>query len=147
MHMFSRKSRIALLLSLLLTGTAIFGPQAYADEKTPDLSGVADASQMTTVEDVTEEGMVPVPAESLTDGDYPVEVESSSSMFRIEKAVLHVQDGSMEAALTMSGKSYLYVYPGSAEEAAAVEEGSLIPFTEDKEGMHCFTIPVEARSA
>ena len=144
MHMFSRKSRIALLLSLLLTGTAIFGPQAYADEKTPDLSGVADASQMTTVEDVTEEGMVPVPAESLTDGDYPVEVESSSSMFRIEKAVLHVQDGSMEATLTMSGKSYLYVYPGSAEEAAAAEEGSLIPFTEDKEGMHCFTIPVEA---
>ena len=84
-----------MLLSLLLTSMAILGPQAYADEKTPDLSGVADASQMTTVEDVTEEGMVPVPAESLTDGDYPVEVESSSSMFRIEKAVLHVQDGSM----------------------------------------------------
>ena len=147
MRRFSRKSRIALLLSLLLTGMAILGPQAYAEEKTPDLSGVADASQMTTVEDVSEEGMLPVPAKSLTDGDYPVEVESSSSMFRIEKAVLHVQDGSMKATLTMSGKSYLYVYPGSAEEAAAAEEGSHIPFTEDKEGMHCFTIPVEALDA
>ena len=147
MFPFSSKKRIALLLSLLLTGTAIFGPQAYAEEKTPDLSGVADASQMTAVEDVAEDGMVPVPAECLLDGDYPVEAESSSSMCRIEKAVLHVQDGRMEATLTMGGKGYLYVFPGSAEEAAGADEGSLIPFREDAEGKHCFTVPVEALDA
>ena len=64
--------------------------------------GVADASQMTAVEDVVEAGMVPVYPESLLDGDYPVEVKSSSSMFRITGALLHVRDGKMSAALLMS---------------------------------------------
>lgn len=147
MRTFSRKNGIALLLCLVLTGTAVFGTQAYAEDQPPALSGVADASQMTAVEDVTEAGMVPISAESLQFGDYPVEVESSSSMFRIEQAVLHVLDGRMVADLTMGGKGYLYVYPGTAEEAAAAEESSLIPFREDAEGKHCFTIPVEALDA
>ena len=147
MRAFRKIFVLALLVCFLLTGMATLAPKSYAAAETPDLSGVADASQMTTVEDVTEEGMVPVPAENLLDGDYPVEVDCSSSMFRIEQAVLHVRDGRMEATLTMSGKSYLYVYPGTAEEAAAAEESSLIPFREDKDGKHCFIIPVEALDA
>ena len=105
---------------------------------------VADASQMTTVEDVTEEGMIPVEAEALREGDYPVEVKSSSSMFSIESAVLHVRDGGMEVTLTMGGKGYLYVFPGTAPEAASGEESSYIPYTEDADGAHTFTIPVKA---
>lgn len=142
MSFFRRKKRIALLLCLLLTGTAILAPQACADTEAPSLSGIADSSQMTAVVELGEEGMIPVSAESLLDGDYPVEVESSSSMFRIEEAVLHVHDGRMEATMTMGGKGYLYVFPGSAEEAASAEEEALIPFVEDENGTHCFTIPV-----
>ena len=115
-----------------------------AETEAPALSGVADASQMTTVEEVAEEGMTPVYAESLLDGDYPVEVKSSSSMFRIEKAMLHVEGGAMRVTLTMGGKSYLYVYPGAATEAAAAGESALVPFVEDAEGAYTFTVPVEA---
>ena len=112
-----------------------------------DRPAVADASQMTAVEEVVEEGMTPVTAESLLEGEYPAAVKCSSSMFRIESAVLRVRDGAMEAELTMSGKSYLYVYPGTALEAAAGDAGARIPYTENAEGAHCFTIPVEALDA
>ena len=108
---------------------------------------VADASQMTTVEEVVEEGMVPVTAESLVDGEYEIAVNSSSSMFRIEKAVLTVEDGRMGATLTMSGKSYLYVFPGTALSASAADKSRLISYQEDSEGAYTFTIPVEALDA
>ena len=121
---------------------------APAAAETPKPSpAVADASQMTTVEEVVEEGMTPVYPASLRDGDWPVEVKSSSSMFRIESAVLHVQSGAMTAKLTMSGKSYLYVYPGTPLEADAAGESGRIPFAEDENGAHTFTVPVEALDA
>ena len=106
-----RLTGLALAL-LLLAGCG--AQQKETPSATGDTSNVADASEMTTVEDVVEEGMVPVSGAELNDGTYSVVVDSSSSMFRIEKAVLHVKDGSMTATLTMSGKSYLYVFPGTA---------------------------------
>ena len=116
--------------------------------ETPSPSpAVADASQMTTVEEVVEPGMTPVYADSLTDGDYPVQVKSSSSMFRIESAVLHVRDGKLSATLTLGSKSYLALYPGSALEAATADESGRIPYTEDANGAYAFTIPVEALDA
>ena len=147
------KKLTALLLCLLmLTGMAGCTQQASAPAETasPEVQtaapspAVADASQMTAVEDVEEEGMVPVYVSDLLEGDYPVQVESSSSMFRVESAVLHVRNGSMEVTLTMGGTSYLYVYPGSAMDAATGEESGYIPFAEDAEGNHSFTLPVEA---
>ena len=125
-------------------------PAAEAAEPAPSPSpspAVADASQMTTVEEVVEEGMTPVYAGSLTDGDYPVAVKSSSSMFRIERAVLHVRDGKLSATLTLGSKSYLALYPGSALEAATADESGRIPYTEDANGAYAFTIPVEALDA
>ena len=131
------KKSLALLLALF----ALSSMGAAASAGTSD---VADAAQMTTVEQVGDEDMIPVYPESLRDGEYPVTVESSSSMFRIESAVLTVKDGTMSAVLTMSGKSYLYVYPGAAEEAAGAAEDAFVPFVENAEGAHTFTIPVKA---
>ena len=131
-------------LALLLALFALSSMGAAASAGTSD---VADAAQMTTVEQVGDEDMIPVYPESLRDGEYPVTVESSSSMFRIESAVLTVKDGAMSAVLTMSGKSYLYVYPGTAEEAAGAAEDAFVPFVENAEGAHTFTIPVEALDA
>lgn len=108
---------------------------------------VADASQMTTVEEVVEPGMSPVYADSLLDGDYPVQVKSSSSMFRIENAVLHVRDGKLSATLTLGSKSYLALYPGTALEAATADESGHISYTEDADGAYAFTIPLEALDA
>ena len=151
------KRTLSLLLALLmLTGLAACGggapavseaPAPAAEPEPTPAGAVADASQMTTVDEVVEEGMVPVYADSLNDGSYPVRVASSSSMFRITDAVLTVSDGRMTATLTMSGKSYLWVYPGTAEEAAAAPEEALIPYAENAEGAYTFTIPVQALDA
>ncbi len=69
-----------------------------------------------TVQVVTDD-MVPVEADALKDGVYPVEVDSSSSMFHITEAELTVADGKMSAKLTLSGSGYGKVFMGTGEEA------------------------------
>ena len=135
--------------SLFLSAALLFSlcAQAGAEEAPAASREVVDASQMTTVENVVEDGMVPVPGEMLLDGDYAVAADCSSSMFRIVEAVLHVSDGKLCATITMSGTSYLYVFPGTAAEAAAAEESAWIGYTEDREGRFCFNIPVDALDA
>ena len=122
------------LLSLSQTGFA-------------DASAVADASQMTAVEEVVEPGMRPVYAEDLTEGEYDVAFKCSSSMFRIDSALLKVSDGRMEVMLTMGSKSFLYVCPGSAVEAASRTEADWIAPVETADGRQSYTIPVEALDA
>lgn len=82
--------------------------------------------------------------ESLADGTYSIEVESSSSMFKVVKAELTVADGNMTAVLTLSGTGYSKLYMGTAEEAAAAGEADCIPYVEDGEGAYTYTVPVEA---
>lgn len=104
-----------------------------------DTSKVADASQMTTVEDVVDESKTPVYASELTDGVYEIAVDCSSSMFRIERCELTVGGDAMIAKLFMSSDSYGYLYPGTAEEAAAADEADyLLPDGQT------FVLPVEA---
>ncbi len=137
-----------LLLFALCLSLAVPGVSACAEEKKDpaeikDFSGVADASQMTTVEDVVEEGMTPLYASSLLEGVYPVTVDCSSSMFRIADCLLTVQGGAISARLTMGGKSYGWVYPGTAQEAAAADHANHIPAQFDENGATVFEIPVQ----
>lgn len=90
------------------------------------------------------EGMTPVLASELRDGVYQIQVDSSSSMFRIEACELTVKDGSMTADMKMGGTGYLKLYMGSGEEAAKAPEEKMIPFEETADGSHHFTVPVEA---
>ncbi len=108
---------------------------------------VATAADMTTVEDVVEEGMVPVFADQLREGTYSIRVDSSSSMFQITDCTLTVAEGEMTAEMVMGGKGYLYIYPGTAEQAAAAEAAAYISFEEGETGAHTFTLPVEALDA
>ena len=108
---------------------------------------VASASEMIQPEAVTEGWMVPVTAEELKDGEYEIDVRSSSSMFQITSCTLTVRDGSMSAEMSMGGTGYLYVYPGTAEEAAKAEEEDYISPVEAEDGTHVFHIPVEALDA
>ena len=121
-----------------------FAEEGTAPEEADAFSGVADASQMTTVEDVVEEGMVPVFASSLKDGVYSIGVDSSSSMFRITACSLTVSGEEMQAKLTMSGTSYTWLYPGTALEASRADRGTFIPYEEDESGAYTFVLPVEA---
>ncbi len=142
---------LLLCMILLLSLLTACGAPAQTETAEPDAqdapentSQVADASEMTDVVDVVTDDMEPVYADSLNDGFYPVKVDSSSSMFSIEDCVLQVSGDTMTATMKMGGTGYLYVYPGTAQEAAAAGEEELIPFTENSDGSHSFTIPVEA---
>ena len=105
---------------------------------------VASSSDMADVQDVVEEGMEPVYGTALKDGVYAVTVDSSSSMFKITACELTVENGEMTAVMHMGGTGYLKVFLGTGEEAAAAEEDACIPFTEEADGTHSFTVPVEA---
>ena len=65
-------------------------------------------------------------------------------MFKITSCSLTVKDGAMTAKMTMGGTGYLYVYMGTGEEAAKTAETDRIPFEENSDGTHSFTVPVKA---
>ena len=135
------KKTLALLLALMLLCLC-----AVAEE-IPDTSRIADASEMTAVDDIVPEGMEPVTADLLNDGVYDgVAVDSSSSMFKVVDCVLTIKEGQMTALLKMKSDAYIYMYPGTAEAAAQA------PF-EDLQGLQPlddgqgFILPVDALNA
>lgn len=105
---------------------------------------VAEISEMASVEDVVKSWMVPVYPEELVDGQYKIDVDSSSAMFRVEECILTVEDGQMTAQMTMSGKGYLKVYMGTGAEAVQSSEEEYISFKEAEDGRHIYEIPVES---
>lgn len=149
------KKYIAWLLTLcLLTGCAAQTaqetgePQAEQTEQTTqetqsNTSAVADASQMTTVENVGSDGMTPVSAAELVDGVYNINVESSSSMFKITDCELSVGGEAMMAKLIMSSDSYGYLYLGTAEQAADADAADYIA-PEVENGVGTFAFPLAA---
>lgn len=123
---------------LLLT---LPGVRALAEEGYERVAG--SSSMGKTSENLAPYGMTPVSGDMIEDGEYVVGTECSSSFFRIEEARLTVRDGRMTARLTMYSSSYLLVYPGTAEEAAAAPYEDYIQ-SEDLDGWDTFTVPVEA---
>ena len=136
----------AVCLSLLTAACAESITETATEDMALDTSQIASSSDMTAVEDVVEDWMVPITGEEIADGVYDVEVISSSSMFSVDSAVLAVSGGKMTAKMTMGGTGYLFVYPGTPEEAAEADQADLIPF-EEEDGVHTFTIPVTALDA
>ena len=132
-------------LALLLTLSLLCG--AAFSEAAPDLSRVADPSEMTEVQDIVPEGMVPVTADALNDGVYDgIAVDSSSSMFRVVGCTLTVKGGHMTALLQMKSDAYRFLYPGAAEDAARAAKEDLFPLMplDDSFG---FVFPVDALNA
>ena len=149
---------LGLAVTTMLVGCGSSGSTETKDssEQTSSTSGEAAGSESrnntekntekTTVEavQVVTEGMIPVTGDQLKDGVYDITVKSSSSMFDITACQLTVSQGTMTAKMIMGGKGYLYVYPGNADEAEKASEADRIPFTEEADGSHSFTFPVEA---
>ena len=78
------------------------------------------------------------------DGEYGVSAETDSSMFRIVDCKLTVANGEMTAVITLSGSGFSNLYMGTAEEAEKADTSKLIGASENSEGQHVFTVPVEA---
>ena len=148
--MNSKKTLLAALLAALMltAGCGSSAPQQQTDTAAQTgetgTSNVASASDMAEVEEVVEEGMTPISGDKVKDGTYNVTVKSSSKMFDITACELTVESGKMTATMHMGGKGYLYVYMGTGEQAAAADEADYIPFTEQADGTHSFTVPVDA---
>lgn len=114
--------------------------EAVSEVTAESTNAVAEGAQ--TVPDglVIPDDMTPVYADSLKDGEYNIKVDSSSSMFTVTDCVLTVSEGKMTARMTMGGTGYLYLFMGKGENAS---EDGYIPFEEDPDGTHSFTVPVE----
>lgn len=106
-------------------------------------SEVPETSAASQDAEETSEGApgTPLTAADIRDGSYEITVDSSSTMFNITKCTLNVSNGKMTAVMTMHGKGYLYLFMGKGDDAV---ESGYIPFVEDPEGAHTFTVPVEA---
>ncbi len=131
-----KKNIICLLMTLLLLEGI-----ALADQSVP---GVAGSDDMTEVIDVVGEGMEPVTAEMLKDGSYAIDVDVSSSMFKVIGCELTVADGAMTAALHMKSEAYSHMYPGTAEEAAQQPQSAWIVLETADDGEHVFSLPIDA---
>lgn len=135
--MFSALVCILLLLSLPAA-------RVCAEEGYDEVAGTASMGE--TKENLAPYGMTPVSGNMIKDGEYIVSTECSSSFFRIEEAKLTVKEGKITAQLTMSSSSYLLVYPGTAEQAAAAPYEDYIPSVEI-DTWDTFSIPVQALDA
>lgn len=133
-----KKKRYAVIfLTVLLSAALMIPSQAVSYDK------VASSSDMTTVEQVGMDGLIPVFAEDVEDGTYEVSMECSSSMFRIDRAQLTVADGAMELSLYLASESYSRLFCGTAEQAAASTEDQYVSYREEGEA-RVFSFPVEA---
>ena len=130
---------VIFLICLLLTGCST-QPEETTVPPTTEAIPTTEATE--TLPEETEPPVIY--ADQLMDGSYEIEVDSSASMFRVVKCVLTVENGSMTAAMTMSGQGYGYVYMGTRKEADLDTEENFIPFELDENGGKVFTVPVEA---
>lgn len=154
MDMRNKRIILAICLTVLLILSAACGKQEdaaadqagdqVASEEQSSSDQVASSEEMADVDEVTWESMVPFTGDQIADGEYEISVDSSSSMFNIEKCILTVRDGKMTAVMTMGGTGYRYIAMMGAEEAAGASESEYIYPEEDSEGRHTFTVDVEA---
>ncbi len=137
------KGKLSAVVPILLAVSLIFAIcfPSFAESGS---SQVAGADEMAAPQEVGSEEMTAISGEQVDDGQYEIDVDSSSSMFRIVKAVLTVEDGKMSAVLTLSGKGYGKLFMGTGEEAVLAESSSYIPFQEDENGAYTYEVPVEA---
>ena len=82
--------------------------------------------------------------ETAKDGTYSIEVESSSSMFKIVDAQLTISGDEMSAVLTLSGTGYEKLYMGTGEDALQDSDDKCIYFVENAEGQYTYEVPVVA---
>lgn len=79
----------------------------------------------------------------LQNGTYTIEVQSSSSMFKIVDCELTITDEKMSAVMTLSGKGYEKLFMGTSQQAEKSDETEYIFFKENADGQYTYTVPVE----
>ena len=112
-----RAAAVSLAAMLILTGcgsnTATTlpmpdGASPVVTDSSSETAQVASSGEMAAPEELNTDGLTPVTVEQLKDGEYEIEVDSSSSMFKITACTLTVDDGQMTARMTM-GLSLIHI--------------------------------------
>ncbi|MCR4796047.1 MAG: hypothetical protein K5898_12945 [Ruminococcus sp.] len=149
---------VSILLAAVLASCGDKGNKASSKEETTttvaatteEVTTAAETEAEPTTEKATApqqeigyEGMEAVTADKLNEGEYDINVDSSSSMFKITKCKLTVADGKMTAKMTMSGSGYEYLFMGTGEDAEKASESEYIQAENDSDHV-IFTVPVEA---
>ena len=140
-------SIIALLLCLVLVfaGCTAGGNDDSGQNVDPaPQGGMSSDTGNVDGNDPGTDALTPVYAKDLKDGTYEITVNSSSSMFSVVSCELTVENGAMQAVMTMSGDGYGKVYMGTGEAALQDSEDKYINFVPDETGAYTFTVPVEA---
>ncbi|MDO4306263.1 MAG: hypothetical protein Q4C77_05470 [Eubacteriales bacterium] len=139
-----RKTKFYFCEMALCMAISVIMPAVVSGAEEKYSKTASSEEQVSNTQTVGKYGMLPIYGRDVKDGTYEIEVESSSSMFRIIEAQLMVEDQEMEAVITLSGTGYLKLFMGTGEEAAGADDGEYIGFEEDADGMYTYTIPVEA---
>lgn len=105
---------------------------------------VASGDETIAPQDIVSEDMTPVTADMVKEGEYDINVDSSSSMFKVTACHLTVLNGKMTAVITMSGTAYEKMFMGTGNEAVSASEEQYIKYQEDAEGKYTFQLPVSA---
>ena len=145
------KRSMTFFLSLICATAVMTAPVAMAAETETET-----AVTETAAETETETGSETETEGVLEDGTYTAEFDTDSSMFHVNEAnegkgVLTVKDGEMTIHVSLSGKGFLNLFMGSAEDAKKDGAELLEPTTDTvtyKDGMseevYGFDIPVPA---
>ena len=112
-------------------------------ENTENSEKIAQEGETVAPETVGYEGMTEVTADMLVDGEYTIDVDSSSSMFKISECNLTVDSGNLKIKMTMNSASYRWLFLGTAQEAVDAPESDYINFTEEN-GVHIFEFEIDA---
>ena len=131
-------------VNLGFTSVNLYAAEASAVPETEVSDMVAGEDEKAPAKEVGKKNMVPVYGSDIIDGTYDIEVDSSSSMFRIVKAQLTVKEGEMSAVITLGGKGYLRLFMGTGEEAIAAQESEYAEYAEDADGAYTYEVKVEA---
>ena len=105
---------------------------------------VADVADDTAPEETDDSNLTPVTASELNKGEYLIETGCSSPGFEIADTLLMAEDVSMNAVLRIESDEYLFIYPGTASEAASDSEDNYISPAQNDAGDRLYKIPVEA---
>lgn len=131
------------LRAMILAAGLILGCSLIPDKAVLAAPGYTQVAKSTQYKEVKSYGMTPIYGKDVPDGVYEVKVKSSSTFFRVQKAILTVEDGKMSADFIMYSSSYTVLYPGTGEEAAKAPESEYI-FPNEGEEECVFTVPIES---
>lgn len=85
-----------------------------------------------------------ITANALNDGSYNIGVESSAAMFKVVNCDITVSNGTITAAVTLSGTGYGKLFVGTGEQALTASETEYIPFVANADGQYVYTFPISA---